>query len=51
MKNRILEKLTCCLAEKQEILFTYVPGTFLTRDDFQDINVGIFYREVIDAGF
>jgi predicted nucleotidyltransferase len=45
MKNRILEKLTRCLAEKQEILFAYVLGTFLTGDDFQDIDVGIFLDE------
>ena len=50
MKNRILEKLSRYLAGKQEILFAYVPGTFLTRDDFQDIDVGIFPDEKIIPG-
>ena len=42
MKDILSENLTRCLAEKEEILFAYVFGTFLTRDDFNDIDVGIF---------
>lgn len=42
MKDILSENLTRCLAEKEEILFAYVLGTFLTRDDFDDIDVGIF---------
>ena len=42
MKNIIMEKLTRCLSEKQEILFAYLLGTFLTRTDFKDIDVGIY---------
>ena len=42
MKNIIVEKLTRCLSEKQEILFAYLLGTFLTRTDFKDIDVGIY---------
>jgi predicted nucleotidyltransferase len=42
MKRILSEKLTRCLAEKKEILFAYVLGSFLTRDDFEDIDVGIF---------
>ncbi len=38
----MLEKLTRCLAEKPGILFAYLLGTFLARDDFEDIDVGIF---------
>ena len=42
MKDILSEKLSRCLAEKQEIVFAYVLGSFLTRDDFEDIDVGIF---------
>ena len=42
MKNKIVDKLTRCLSEKQEILFAYLLGTFLPRGDFKDIDVGIF---------
>jgi len=42
MKNIIVDKLTRCLSEKQEILFAYLLGTFLTRSDFKDIDVGIY---------
>jgi len=42
MKNIIVDKLTRCLSEKQEILFAYLLGTFLPRSDFKDIDVGIF---------
>ncbi len=42
MKNIIVDKLTRCLSEKQEILFAYLLGTFLTRADFKDIDVGIY---------
>jgi predicted nucleotidyltransferase len=42
MKHILSENLSRCLAEKKEILFAYVLGTFLTRDDFDDIDVGIF---------
>jgi predicted nucleotidyltransferase len=42
MKNIIVEKLTRCLSEKQEILFAYLLGTFITREDFKDIDVGIY---------
>ncbi|MCU0289544.1 MAG: nucleotidyltransferase domain-containing protein [Acidobacteria bacterium] len=42
MKNIIIENLTHRLSEKPEILFAYLLGTFLTRDDFKDIDVGIF---------
>lgn len=42
MKHILTENLSRCLAEKEEILFAYALGTFLTRDDFEDIDVGIF---------
>lgn len=42
MKNIIVERLTRCLSEKKEILFAYLLGTFLTRDDFKDIDIGIY---------
>lgn len=42
MKHILSENLTRCLAEKEEILFAYLLGTFLTRNDFEDIDVGIF---------
>ena len=50
MKSRLLEKLHRHLAEKQEILFAYILGSFLTRDDFQDIDVGIFLDEKMIPG-
>lgn len=42
MKDILSENLTRCLAEKEEILFAYLLGTFLTRNDFEDIDVGIY---------
>ncbi|HLP61846.1 MAG TPA: hypothetical protein VK186_23595 [Candidatus Deferrimicrobium sp.] len=42
MKSIIVERLTRCLSEKPGILFAYLLGTFLTRDDFKDIDVGIY---------
>lgn len=42
MKSVLSEKLTRCLEEKEEIRFAYLLGSFLSQDDFEDIDVGIF---------
>ncbi len=42
MKDIVLEELNRRLAGKPEIRFVYILGTFLDRDDFEDIDVGIF---------
>jgi len=42
MKRLLVKKITNFLEKKQEILFAYLLGSFLTRDDFRDIDVGIF---------
>jgi uncharacterized protein len=42
MKDRISEALTRFLSEREEIRFAYVHGSFLDRDDFNDIDIGIY---------
>jgi len=42
MKRLLVKKTTNFLEKKQEILFAYLLGSFLTRDDFRDIDIGIF---------
>lgn len=50
MKNKIAEKITQSLSEKPGIRFAYLFGSFLSRDDFEDIDVGIFLDPQIIPG-
>ncbi|HLP46315.1 MAG TPA: nucleotidyltransferase domain-containing protein [Candidatus Kapabacteria bacterium] len=50
MKNKIIEKITQSLSEKPGILFAYLFGSFLSRDDFEDIDIGIFLDPQIIPG-
>ncbi len=43
-KNQIMEKITELLKEKNEVIFAYVYGSFLSGG-FRDIDIGIYPKE------
>lgn len=44
-REEIIEKIKHRLQEHPEILFAYLLGTFLHRDDFKDIDAALFLNE------
>lgn len=44
-KEKLLEQIKGYLLEREEIVFAYVLGTFLDRDDFRDIDLALFLDE------
>lgn len=45
MKKEILKEIKNFLLCKNEILFAYLAGTFLDKDDFNDIDIAVFLVE------
>ncbi len=41
-KQIIKEKIKKILLESQEIIFAYLYGSFLEREDYKDIDIAIF---------
>lgn len=47
-KREIINKLTRLLKEREEIVFAYLHGSFLTHD-FRDIDVAVYLKEDEDV--
>jgi predicted nucleotidyltransferase len=47
-KKEIINKVTRMLKEREEIVFAYLHGSFLTHD-FRDIDIAIFLKEDEDV--
>ena len=47
-KREIINKLTRLLKEREEIVFAYLHGSFLTHD-FRDIDIAIYLKEDEDV--
>ena len=44
-KEKIKKSLKELLSQKKEIIFAYLYGSFLEREDYSDIDVGIYVNE------
>lgn len=44
MKRKILEKIKRVLESDDRVIFAYLYGSFLTEENFQDIDIGIYTR-------
>jgi predicted nucleotidyltransferase len=43
-KERLMNVIAARLSLEQDILFTYVHGSFINADSFRDIDIGIYTR-------
>lgn len=44
-KARITDEVAALLARKENILFAYVFGSFVTADSFQDIDIALYVKD------
>ena len=44
-KDRLIEKVSGLLGEKEHILFAYLFGSFVTSESFQDIDIAVYVRD------
>ena len=44
-KNEIYDKIKKTLQSKDEILFAYVFGSFVHRDDYHDVDIAVYLAE------
>ena len=44
-KDRLIERVSGLLEEKEYILFAYLFGSFVTSESFQDIDIAVYVRD------
>lgn len=44
-KARLVGEVAALLARKEQVLFAYIFGSFVTADNFQDIDVALYVKE------
>ena len=47
-KQQIIDKLTQFLKEREEILFAYIFGSFVSKENYHDIDIAVFLRSDFD---
>lgn len=45
-KKPLIKKISQLLDEKEDIIFAYIYGSFVSSSSFQDIDIGVFIKEV-----
>jgi len=50
-RNEVTKAITAVLFERQEIVFAFVHGSFLSGSVFRDIDLGIFVEGIDRADF
>lgn len=47
-KKHIENKIVECLSKKEEILFAYIFGTFVSKNHYHDIDIAVYLSENFD---
>lgn len=48
IKEETIEKIKALLEKRKEIIFAYIFGSYISEENFNDIDIGVYLRDIKD---